>query len=587
MTNLLKKGISALVLSGLVLSSCESDTVLEPGDVTSTGSGTQQVVLSSFTAEVSGDGTIVSVTPLSIGADSYEVDFGDDTTTEDVLTITEQGGSVTYDYPNELEEVSYTITVTGKSEGKDDSEARTENLTITHALATLSSVPTSPSVADINVVSVFSDGIESEGVFSSYSTSESVDFEAGTAQFSEVEVGDLSNAVIQYSRLRDATTASISFDSSVVVADAFGSGQSADSLHIDLHSVDSIGVDKVKISLGGKTYEQALVSDQWTAFDIDLALEGITTIDDIVFELGTGGTASDEATLNVDNIYFHRVSLSVPSFTFDDVDTDYSVTFTDASELATSYSWDFGDGSGTSTEASPTYVYTDDGQETTYTVTLTTTNRLGKTTSISQDVTVGVVPTGPIQPVILKGDFERENGDSADDTNIRAAWKISTTGNSNPFGTSSDGSCTDYDGVLGAKTRGTKWSSSQGTSDIDGTVVAGSTRYAYQAVTLSPNTDYVFEYEYAIKTGGADTNSVVGLILNGHFDDSDSALASNPLVKHVGMEAKGKFSDSSCSGATVVKETFRSNAVGEVAIFFYTFNNVDAYVDNVKIYVAE
>lgn len=582
MKNLMNKVISNVLLL-VLLTGCISDDENNLLNETFTASGITQVVLSSFEVVASGDGTVVTVTPLSVGADSYSVDFGDDTSTEDVLTITEQNGSVTYDYPNLLETVEYTITVVGSSDGDtSDSDPKTALFVVTHTPATLESVVASPEVADLDVASIFSDGVEVDGAFTSYSTTIDATFDAGAAQYSAVEVGDDGNSVIQYSRLSSSTLATISFDSSIVVADVFGAGQSADSLHIDLHSIHDIGVDIVKISLGGKTYEVDLVSDEWTAFDIDLAAEGITTIDDIVFELGTGGTATGEATLNIDNIYFHRVSLSIPNFEFDDVDTDYSVTFTDASELATSYSWDFGDGSGTSTDANPTYVYTDDGMESTYTVTLTTTNSLDKTSSISQDVTVGVIPTGPIDPVILFGDL------NLNDSSMSNAWKIdnSPSGKSDPFGRSSDGSCTTYDGVAsGSKTRGAKWSSSQGALDINGTPDPGNTRYMYQAVTLSPNTDYVFEYEYAIRTGGSADNAVVGSILNGHFDGTE-VLDTNPLVRYVGTIANGKFGDNSCSGGTLVQETFRSNAVGEVAIFFYTFNDVDSYVDNVKIYPA-
>jgi len=180
MKNLLKKGISTLVVSSLILSSCQSDVMLEPGDVTSTASGIKQVVLSSFTAEVSGDGTIVSITPLSVGADSYQVDFGDDTSTEDMLTITEQGGSVTYDYPNELEKVTYTITVTGKSDGKEDSQVLTDNIDIIHTPTALATVPTSPDVENENVLSILSDG----NALSAYTNSASnVVFDGGTAQY--------------------------------------------------------------------------------------------------------------------------------------------------------------------------------------------------------------------------------------------------------------------------------------------------------------------------------------------------------------------------------------------------------------------
>ena len=117
--------------------------------------------------------------------------------------------------------------------------------------------------------------------------------------------------------------------------------------------------------------------------------------------------------------------------------------------------------------------------------------------------------------------------------------------------------------------------------------MAGNTRYAYQAVTLSPNTDYIFEYEYAIKTGGAETNSIVGSILNGHYSDSASAVASNALVQHVGTEAKGKFADNSCTGGTTMQLQFTSNYLGEVSILIYAVTDKDAYIDNVKIYPAE
>ena len=214
-------------------------------------------------------------------------------------------------------------------------------------------------------------------------------------------------------------------------------------------------------------------------------------------------------------------------------------------------------------------------------VTLTTTNSLNKTTSITKEVTVGG-PAGPINPEIIHGDF------NLDDSSMSNAWKIAnTTGNSNPFGRSSDGSCTNYDGTdNGSKTRGAKWSSSQ-SANADGTAVAGDTRYAYQAVTLSPNTDYIFEYEYAIQTGGAETNSIVASILNGHYNDSESAVASNALVQHVGTEAKGKFADNSCSGGTTMKLKFRSNSVGEVAILIYAVTDKDAWIDNVKMYPVE
>ncbi len=587
--NLLRKGIFALLLTGLIVSSCNDDDTIVAPDEGNGGTGLTEITFPSHAITVKiedGDGTIVNVRPQGLGVTSYVVDFGDPNSTEDVITITEDAGTATYDYPNNIEEEAYTITVTAKSDKGFADVVQTRNVIVKHELTALSSAPLSPTILDENVYAVFSDGIEIDGAFTAYTNKlSSSNFDDNDAEYNEVEVGEIKNKVIQYSRLHGTTAASITFDPAIVIADVFGTDASADYMHLDLHSIHEIGVDKVKITMGGKTFEQTLENDIWTGVDIDFASEGITQIDEITLELGTGGTANNEATLNVDNIYLYREPLSVPDFTFDDVASDYDVTFTDASLLATSYSWDFGDGIGSSTDANPTYSYTDDGVERTYMVTLTTTNFINKPTSITKEVIVGG-PAGPLNPEILKGDFEREGGASSDDTNIRNAWKISTTGNSNPFGTSSDGSCIDYEGTLGSKTRGAKWSGSQ-SANPDGTAVPGDTRYAYQAVTLSPNEDYIFEYEYAIKTGGAETNSIVASILNGHFSNSADAVASNALVKHVGTEAKGKFSDNSCSGGTTMKLQFRSNSVGEVAIFIYAVTDVDAWIDNVKVYPAQ
>jgi hypothetical protein len=576
--NLLKKGIFILLISGLT-TSCEEDGLIVENY---TGTGLTEITFSSFTAttgpDTNGleDGTFVTVKPLAIGVDSYNVDFG---ISGGSATI-EAGESASYDYPNNVTAATYTITVTAKSDKGLADVSLTEDVTVEHQVSAANSVPASPIILDENVYAIFSDGMESNGSFTAYSNQLSnANFNAGNAEYNEVEVGDIKNKVIQYSRLQSPNSAAISFGSPIVIADVFGTEGSADYMHLDLHSVHDIGVDNVKITIGGKTFEQSLENNVWTGLEIDFAAEGITQIDEITVELGTGGTANNEATINVDNIYLYRAPLSIPEFTFDEVASDYDVTFTNASELATSYSWDFGDGNS-STDANPTHSYTNDGLEKVYMATLTTTNSLNKPTSITKEVTVGG-PSGPINPEILFGDF------NLNDSSMSNAWKIANTaGNSNPFGRSSDGSCLEYDGTTnGSKTRGAKWSGSQ-SANPDGTAVAGDTRYAYQAVVLSPNTDYIFEYEYAIVTGGAETNSIVASILNGHYSDSANAVASNALVEHVGTEAKGKFADSSCSGGTTMKLKFRSNSVGEVSILIYAVTDKDAYVDNVKIYPA-
>lgn len=68
-------------------------------------------------------------------------------------------------------------------------------------------------------------------------------------------------------------------------------------------------------------------------------------------------------------------------------ETGETVTFTNTSQNATSYAWDFGDG-GTSTEASPTHSYSTDG---TFTIGLTATGA-GGSNSTSRSITVTAPP---------------------------------------------------------------------------------------------------------------------------------------------------------------------------------------------------
>jgi len=249
------------------------------------------------------------------------------------------------------------------------------------------------------------------------------------------------------------------------------------------------------------------------------------------------------------------------------------VSFTNESVSATEYAWNFG--GDTSTEEHPSYTFADEG---TYTITLSVKDGNGVTDEVTRDITV-IKPEEPdaIDPEVLNGDFDGGQDD----------WKFSsfTGGTTSPFNSSSDGSPLNYDGSDSGstKTAGAKWT--MGTSA--GVYLSSSTRYAYQALTVSPNVEYWFEYEYSIKNDGTQAeggNRIIGGIIDGHYSDGADAIPAfdaSPLFMHVGSEDLGKGT------FTNVRMSFTANETGQIAILIYGVTDVDAYVDNVKVYPKE
>ena len=516
---LINKGISALLITGLILS-CEDDGYTPIAPVASSGGETISV-LSSFSAtsgpdgDGNEDGTYITVTPVSVGVDSYTVDFGDGGSP---VTISEQGGSASYDYPNENEEADYIISVTTKADGQSDI-TKSEEITITHSPVAIKTTAASPSRNTADVVAIFSDGLDFDGGFVPYQIALS-DFSADKIVTTESE-----NNVLEYSRLgsnvgafvfgkpatyeEDGETIKEEAEAEpIIIAEALASpandnpdGIGVTDIHFDVHSVFSEGIDKLKITLiNGDTDEEYVIDGidladgEWASLDYNLATDfsaPVVQIDEIKFELGTGGTAKDHATINVDNIYLSKAASST----------------------------------------------------------------------------------------ILNGGFDLST----------AQWKIAThtDGNTDAFNGSGDGSWTNYDGSAnGSKTRGAKWSN--GTSG--GVYASSKSRYGYQALTLLPDTDYILEFEYAIKDDSSDTEPVggrrmVAVVLDGHFIDGADAIAaeSSNLGSHFGTIAEGKFSD---TVGTLVQVPFTSNESGEVAIWLYAITVKDGWFDNVKVTLA-
>jgi hypothetical protein len=491
--NLLKKGIFALLITGLIVSCEEDDSITTPIEG-NTGTGLTEITfpgIPTSSVKASGDGTIITIRPQGLGVDYYVVDFGDPDSTSDIVTITEDAGTASYDYPNNLEEVTYTITVTAKSDKGFPEVVQTRNVTVTHEFESIDTAPPSPTARRYNVFSIFTDGADVDGTLVGYPIGDA-------ATGGKVVALESGNSILEFSRL-GSDTGNLTLKDEVVIADAFTSGVGATNMHFDVHSNFATGIDKLKITLvnGGTEYvfNQDLTDGEWISLDLDLATDfsaPVVQFDEIIFELGTGGTASDHATINVDNVYLSRMTGST----------------------------------------------------------------------------------------IINGDFIKKQD--------FWKWGVFTNGETNPFGSSSDGSFYDIDGNnTGSKTAGAKWSSSQS----GGQLRTSSSRYAYQELNLKPNTDYVLEYQYAIRTGDPQPiggNRIVGLILDGQYVDGADAVdnISDNLGNHEGFIAEGKFNETTDGAGTVVQIPFTSNDSGEVAVMFYAVTSKDAYIDNVKVYEA-
>jgi len=116
------------------------------------------------------------------------------------------------------------------------------------------------------------------------------------------------------------------------------------------------------------------------------------------FNFGEGGIVIDNVTMK------EKVVSSTPTAGFTFNTTNLSATFTNTSSNATSYAWDFGDSTGTSTVANPSYTFAQAG---TYAVKLTASNN-GETAVITKQVTVSDTTTAP--NLITNGAFDNESG---------------------------------------------------------------------------------------------------------------------------------------------------------------------------------
>ncbi len=229
-----------------------------------------------------------------------------------------------------------------------------------------------------------------------------------------------------------------------------------------------------------------------------------------------------------------------------------TINFTNLSNEATTFAWDFG-GGNTSTEVDPTYTF--EAGEGTYTVTLTASDALGAVSSISIDV---IVVEGPFQPIILEPGFEDDTlpgggGDGRDSwRNSDLGGVIQITGSPVTFGDQ------------GAKLP----------------LPAGD-RIGYQEITVEPDSNYDLRFYYTMKDDSANpslTVAVLGITENGSPTTTQEALDATIASVTVTDDSEPEVYVQSTL-------TFNSGENDTVAIYF-TNGPVEARLDDFTIDVA-
>lgn len=224
-------------------------------------------------------------------------------------------------------------------------------------------------------------------------------------------------------------------------------------------------------------------------------------------------------------------------------------TFSNLSNSATDYAWDFGDGNS-STDKDGKNTYAGEG---TFTVTLTSSDKLGVTSSYSETIQV-VEPEEPeaIVPVILEGSFEDLSlpdgtGDGRDSWRCDFGEVMQIT--SSPV----------HDGSQAAK------------------FPSAGDRTAYQdEIEVSPNTDYILTYYYTMKDGAG---SLTVRVLGGTISDLSEADAVK-LGEHVGTDT------SDANTYVKVSIPFNTGTNGTVAVLI-TNEGVECRADLFEMEIAQ
>ena len=229
-------------------------------------------------------------------------------------------------------------------------------------------------------------------------------------------------------------------------------------------------------------------------------------------------------------------------------DNYLTINFANLSSSATDFQWDFGDGnSATGKDASNTYP--DVGE---YTVTLIASDKLGATSTTSQIVVV--TEPSAITPIINEAGFEDGSTACGDAADGRDCWRIS---GGKIHGISGD----EYAGEQSAK------------------YDAGDPRVSYQALTVSPNTQYTVSLYYSMKETtdqGILRLSILGKGISDASEAADAIIASADGTTQEGSKTWNKLT-----------LTFDTGDTNTIALWIDSNNVAEARADEVKIELAE
>jgi len=241
------------------------------------------------------------------------------------------------------------------------------------------------------------------------------------------------------------------------------------------------------------------------------------------------------------------------NFSYAPIQDDFrTIKFTNLSSEASTFSWDFG-GGNSSIEEDPLFTF--EGGEGNYDVTLIATDGNGETGTTTIEV---MVVEGPFQPIILEAGFEDDTlpeggGDGRDSwRNNDLGGVIQITGSPVTFGDQ------------GAKLP----------------VPAGD-RIGYQEITVEPDTNYDLRFWYTMLSGSSDpslTVSVLGVTESGPFETKEEALD--------GVIASVTVTDDSEPDVYVQQKLSFNSGINNTVAIYFTNGGVEARLDDFTIDVG-